>query len=69
MNYSVNKLSLLLGLLVLSSVIFAGGKASIDFFTWPPTIIFPETSLLWRMTLGCAGIYCIVFSFSKKAEK
>jgi hypothetical protein len=62
----VNKLSLFVGLVALASVIFAGGKMRTNFDEWPPKVIFPQTSVLWRLTLGCASIYCIIYSFAKK---
>lgn len=65
----VDKVYLLIGLLTLALAVFKEGKMSMDFTEFPPDFIFPETTIMWRLIVGCMGIGMVGYSFYKPRRK
>ena len=40
--------------------LFKEGRFSVDFSTWPPEILFPSESMLWRLLVFAGGVWMIV---------
>ena len=58
-NTAVNRLFLILGLFLLSLAVFAEGKLSVSFASWPPELLFPSTSILWRVVVAGMGSWLL----------